>query len=242
MLTSAFTGASIGLMTGNPYLAAGGAVVGGLLGGFSHHINTNKDTKPIGMATGGIVPDGYDNDTFPAKLSSNEAVIPLNSYKGENALKNAMEFPKDTILDKIVNGMDYQGVLLEKLYSNSFSKSDDKNESGYKYYSKNDIFSDQIVNNMDTQNKELSRIYSKTFSDSNNNGTDKNINSSESLQYSKKDISSDFENMMKKQMKSFENSLKNIQMNMTINITNKEDGRDKRIRHQARLSDDLVNI
>lgn len=31
-----------------------------------------------GMATGGIVPPGYPNDTFPARLTSNEAVIPLD--------------------------------------------------------------------------------------------------------------------------------------------------------------------
>jgi hypothetical protein len=32
----------------------------------------------MGFADGGIVPPGYQNDTFPAKLSSNEAVIPLD--------------------------------------------------------------------------------------------------------------------------------------------------------------------
>ena len=32
------------------------------------------------MATGGIIPTGYPNDTFPAKLSSGEAVIPLNEF------------------------------------------------------------------------------------------------------------------------------------------------------------------
>jgi hypothetical protein len=31
-----------------------------------------------GYATGGIVPSGYPNDTFPARLSSNEAIIPLD--------------------------------------------------------------------------------------------------------------------------------------------------------------------
>lgn len=31
-----------------------------------------------GMAQGGIVPPGFPNDTFPARLSSGEAVIPLN--------------------------------------------------------------------------------------------------------------------------------------------------------------------
>ena len=31
-----------------------------------------------GMAQGGIVPSGYPNDSYPAMLSSNEAVIPLD--------------------------------------------------------------------------------------------------------------------------------------------------------------------
>ena len=31
-----------------------------------------------GLAEGGIVPPGYPNDTFPARLSSGEAVIPLD--------------------------------------------------------------------------------------------------------------------------------------------------------------------
>lgn len=33
--------------------------------------------KGIGLAEGGIVPPGFPNDTFPARLSSNEVVIPL---------------------------------------------------------------------------------------------------------------------------------------------------------------------
>jgi len=39
----------------------------------------------IPLATGGIIPPGYPNDTFPARLSSGEAVIPLdklNRYTG----------------------------------------------------------------------------------------------------------------------------------------------------------------
>ena len=34
--------------------------------------------KSTAMAEGGIIPPGYANDTFPARLSSGEAVIPLN--------------------------------------------------------------------------------------------------------------------------------------------------------------------
>jgi len=42
-----------------------GGILGGLFGG-------------KGMAQGGIIPAGYPNDTYPAMLSSHEAVIPLD--------------------------------------------------------------------------------------------------------------------------------------------------------------------
>lgn len=35
-----------------------------------------------GLAQGGIIPAGYENDTFPARLSSREAVIPLDRLEG----------------------------------------------------------------------------------------------------------------------------------------------------------------
>jgi len=35
-----------------------------------------------GLAEGGVVPEGFPNDTFPARLTSNEAVIPLNRLPG----------------------------------------------------------------------------------------------------------------------------------------------------------------
>lgn len=44
-------------------------------------------TAPTGLAEGGIIPPGFSNDTFPARLSSNEAVIPLDKihkYIGTN--------------------------------------------------------------------------------------------------------------------------------------------------------------
>ena len=39
---------------------------------------SNAKNKVANLADGGIIPRGYPNDTFPANLSSNEAVIPLN--------------------------------------------------------------------------------------------------------------------------------------------------------------------
>lgn len=46
----------------------------------------SRSAQPTGMATGGIVPPGFDNDTFPARLSSREAVIPLDRL--ENMIGN----------------------------------------------------------------------------------------------------------------------------------------------------------
>lgn len=53
-----------------------------------------------GMATGGIVPPGYPNDTFPARLSSNEAVIPLDR------------------LDSIMGGRGDGGILTARVSGN----------------------------------------------------------------------------------------------------------------------------
>jgi hypothetical protein len=53
-----------GYVMGGPF----GAILGGVSG----------LTGLFGMAQGGIIPAGYPNDTYPAMLSSHEAVIPLD--------------------------------------------------------------------------------------------------------------------------------------------------------------------
>jgi hypothetical protein len=58
---SSFTGAF------SSFLGGGGSGIGGIL----------KGLLP-GLAQGGIVPGGFPNDSYPAMLSSNEAVIPLD--------------------------------------------------------------------------------------------------------------------------------------------------------------------
>ena len=55
-----------------------GAVVAGIASGFALVAGTGQIAK---LAEGGIVPKGYPNDSFPAMLSSNEAVIPLDNLK-----------------------------------------------------------------------------------------------------------------------------------------------------------------
>jgi hypothetical protein len=41
-------------------------------------VNTTREIG--GIAKGGIIPSGYPNDTFPARLSSGEAVVPLDGF------------------------------------------------------------------------------------------------------------------------------------------------------------------
>lgn len=55
----------------NPILAAGAGIALVALGSFI-------ESRAPRLATGGIVPDGFPNDSFPAFLKSNEAVIPLD--------------------------------------------------------------------------------------------------------------------------------------------------------------------
>lgn len=62
---------------------------GGLSNGGLSFIGAFK--KVTGLARGGIVPAGYDNDSFPAMLSSREAVIPLNKmdqYVGRKGVQD----------------------------------------------------------------------------------------------------------------------------------------------------------
>jgi len=42
-------------------------------------VNTTREIGG-GLAKGGIIPSGYPNDTFPARLSSGEAVVPLDAF------------------------------------------------------------------------------------------------------------------------------------------------------------------
>jgi hypothetical protein len=55
-------------------------------------------TREIGgMATGGIVPPGFPNDTYRARLSSNEAVIPLDQLMAKfDAMANAIASNKQS--------------------------------------------------------------------------------------------------------------------------------------------------
>ena len=59
------------------------------------------------MKEGGVVPAGYPNDTYPARLTSGETVIPPNKL-GNISNQNG-EFPKEVLI-KFENGS-LQGYL-----------------------------------------------------------------------------------------------------------------------------------
>lgn len=66
----------------------------------------------FGLAEGGIIPPGYPNDTFPARLTSGEAVIPLdrlNQFSGQ-----------DRVLEARVSGEDL--LILMRRAENSYNR------------------------------------------------------------------------------------------------------------------------
>ena len=66
--------------------------------------------RPAKMATGGVVPEGYPNDTFPALLSSGETVIPKGKageyaekiLKDKQEKKRLVEFSPETEISSIL--------------------------------------------------------------------------------------------------------------------------------------------
>jgi hypothetical protein len=59
-------------------------------------VNYTRDVG--GMATGGIVPPGFPNDTYRTRLSSNEAVIPLDQLMAKfDAMANAIASNKQSV-------------------------------------------------------------------------------------------------------------------------------------------------
>jgi len=75
-------------------LAAGAAIALGLR-------NVAK-INSVGMATGGVVPAGYPNDTYPARLTSGETVIPPHSLS--SVFGNSM--PSTIRLVGVLSGRD----------------------------------------------------------------------------------------------------------------------------------------
>lgn len=115
---------AIGLPIGANYLAAGIGITA-IASFASASMQKRKDakeeaekTKVPGMALGGIVPPGYPNDSYPAMLTSGEAVIPA---------KKLPEFTKEKVdlnvtVQGVVRGSDLHYIIKEvdRKYKNSY--------------------------------------------------------------------------------------------------------------------------
>jgi TP901 family phage tail tape measure protein len=99
MFVPGLQGLALGLLAGGIGLNA--------LGGYITEKQRQKQSS-ANMASGGIVPSGFPNDTFSANLSSNEAVIPLERLPqllgiGRSSKNNTVEF--------IIEGRVLKGIL-----------------------------------------------------------------------------------------------------------------------------------
>lgn len=88
------------------------------------------------MKTGGIVPDGYNNDTFQSNLSSQEAVIPLNSPEGEAFIDKILKSSGSK--ESITNAIKNMSLSLNISIKNT-------NDGREKNFRKNALLSDALV-------------------------------------------------------------------------------------------------
>lgn len=98
-------------------LIIGGAAIVALTAGISAAMN-KKEEKAIGMAQGGIVPQGYQNDSYPAMLTSGEAVIPPG--KLPNFEKQTVNV--NVVVEGVVKGQDIHYIVkeVERKYKNAY--------------------------------------------------------------------------------------------------------------------------
>ncbi len=109
-----------GIPGGLWYIGAGIALVAlSTYGSIKYQQNQEKKENPlVRLAEGGIVPSGYKNDTYPAMLSSNEAVIPLERL-GSLININSRDSQREIILK--IEGRELVGILVEMdKFNNAF--------------------------------------------------------------------------------------------------------------------------
>lgn len=112
------------LAFGNPgglkYLLQGTAILA-IASYASARMQKNSDAEKVkvpGMAMGGIVPQGYPNDSYPAMLSSGEAVVPPNKLPGFE--REPVEVK--VVVEGVIRGKDiyYINKEIERRFKNSF--------------------------------------------------------------------------------------------------------------------------
>ena len=196
-----------------PWGALIGGIGGGIAGGLAH----------AKMKDGGIIPEGFKNDTFRANLSSNEAVIPLDSDRGKNILTDFIGNLKNKDeKNKIISPFNINDLPI-------------KNEITFDSKNRN-ILTDFIGNlkNKDEKNGEIipKKFDKTTFEVKYPKVEEKITLDSEKGQNIINQIVGDNSKIIE--------AIKNIPLQLTVKITNKEDGRDKTFKKNARLSSDLV--
>ena len=101
------------------------AILGGILGVISIISLLFKKKKKaqssytmVGMALGGIVPQGYPNDSYPAMLTSGEAVIPAKRLPEFER----QEMDVNVTVDGVVRGSDIHYIVreVERRYKNTY--------------------------------------------------------------------------------------------------------------------------
>jgi len=94
------------------------AILGGVMGVISILSLLFKKKKKAGMARGGIVPQGYPNDSYPAMLSSGEAVVPPHKLPGFE--REPVEVK--VVVEGVIRGKDiyYINKEIERRFKNSF--------------------------------------------------------------------------------------------------------------------------
>ncbi|HAS91001.1 MAG TPA: phage tail tape measure protein [Clostridiales bacterium] len=94
------------------------AILGGVMGVIAILSLLFKKKKKVGMALGGIVPPGYPNDSYPAMLTSGEAVIPAKRLP--NFEREPLEVK--VLVEGVVRGTDihYINREIERRFKNSF--------------------------------------------------------------------------------------------------------------------------
>lgn len=110
----AIIGGGIGAVVGGPI----GAIIGGGLG------------AAIGglFADGGVVPDGYPNDSYPARLTSGEVVIPRDKVQNFKQFADSNGINDSSKLDRLIAALENQGhtqvnlVMNEKVLASTLLK------------------------------------------------------------------------------------------------------------------------
>jgi len=92
----------------------GGGIIGSIVGGVTGAVGSVVSSVGsfLGFAEGGIVPSGYNNDTFPARLTSGELIIPREDVGNLREFLSAQSQGGQLTLSDFKNGLELLGSKL----------------------------------------------------------------------------------------------------------------------------------